>query len=79
MTQQDVAQVSKSEFARFFKENLEKLTGLCFEDCQEVSGGMAVFGNEGTIKALWASPEWSLHTRDLDFDPDYGWNLVISS
>lgn len=63
--------------AEAFKNALETQTGLKFSECLEMVGGMAVVGSKDTIDALVANELFP--TRDLDFDEDYGWSVVVVS
>lgn len=63
------------EFAEAFKNALETQTGLQFSECIEMTGGMTVLGSKDTIVALSANEYFP--TRDLDFDEDYGWSVII--
>lgn len=63
------------DFAEAFKINLERLTGLRFSECIEMAGGIAIFGSEYAINALVSNEDFP--TRDLDFDEDYGWSVII--
>ena len=58
-----------------FKHALEQATNLRFLECIDMVGGMAVFGSEYDVHSLDANEDFP--TRDLDYDEDYGWSVII--
>lgn len=58
-----------------FKHALEQATNLNFSGCIDMLGGMAVFGSEYDIHSLAANEDFL--TRDLDYDEDYGWSVIV--